>query len=205
MYCPNCECEYSGWSKCPECKTPLVEKRAVASSPPQKTLIYQELVTLVKELDGQLTVELEAAEVRREKKWHLPRMGYGFAWTSQFQDISNPDFSITLAATEVGRDTNIELWGIGYGFAWEKTMQGEIGGHEVTLQAKKVAKKRSLNFPFLGFGYAWTQEMNGNLGDQLTIELKTTAVQKKRYSRFPGIGFGFAWPEKGQLVIKTAK
>jgi hypothetical protein len=203
MYCPNCECEYTGWSKCPECKTFLVDKRPAVSRPTAKTISYQELVNLVKEQGGQLTVELEAAEVQREKKWHLPRMGYGFAWVSTFQDVSNPDFTVLLDTSEVGRDTHLELWGIGFGFAWEKAMQGDIGGHKATLRAKKVAKKRSINFPLLGYGYAWTQDMGGELGEQLTVELKTTAVQKKHYGRFPGIGFGFAWPEKGQLVIKS--
>jgi hypothetical protein len=201
LYCSQCRCEFEGWTtKCPNCRTPLVDKLPTATSISGESLSYDALVELVKANGGRLSIELSAVEVARERKQSFPYRGYGRAWVKRLQGA----FSNTLAeltTTEVGRDRTHRFPYQGYGFAWANRLQGTIGGNDVDLKASKVKREMKRRFPFFGHGYAWTEEMSGQCGDRLEVALLTTDVGKHRGQRFPHSGYGYAWMKTSTLTV----
>jgi hypothetical protein len=201
MYCPECKCEYQGWTTiCPVCKSHLIEGYNPPSVEQADKLSYDELLNLVKENHGELQIELSTTGVRKERKWRFPYNGYGYAWASKISGTSD-GISLNLTTSEVGKDHAWRFPYSGYGFAWAKSMAGELAGAEITLQATKVARERRWRFPYLGYGRAWTEEMTGECGDQLRVHLLVTEVGRARDWRFPYRGYGFAWGKKGILTL----
>jgi hypothetical protein len=201
MFCPECRCEFVGWTgKCPGCKTPLVAKAPSVLCVSHEPIPYEALVDLVRESGGQLMIDLSTTEVERERKWRFPYLGYGRAWAKRMQGAFD-DVPVDLVTTEVGRGRKWTFPYIGYGFGWAKSMRGNAGGNEVVLTAKKVGMDKKWGFPYFGHGYAWTQEMSGECGDQLEADLSTTDVRTQRKWGFPYLGYGFAWADKCTLTL----
>jgi hypothetical protein len=205
MYCPRCNCEYSGWKeKCPVCQTALLERKPKAPNPNIISMDYAELVDEVRNHSGTLTIEIAATEIETKRGRGFPYIGRGYAWAKHFEG-SHGEISARLTTTKVGRDRARGFPYFGYGFAWEKEMQGSVGGNSVTLKAVSVARERKIEFPYRGFGRAWVQEMSGKCGDQLDAALKITEVQQRKNSGFPYFGFGFAWANVGELTLTLAE
>jgi hypothetical protein len=201
MFCPECRCEFVGWTgRCPGCKTPLVEEALSVPGGAHEPIPYEALVELVREHGGQLRIDLSTIEVGKERKWRFPYLGYGRAWAKRMRGTCN-GVLVDLVTTEVGRGRK---WGfpyLGYGFGWARAMRGDIGGNEVVLTATKVAMEKKWGFPYLGYGFGWTQEMSGECGVQLAIDLSTTDVGRQTRWRFPYLGYGFAWARKSTLAL----
>lgn len=202
MYCAVCKCEFEGWTDtCPNCQNPLVEAK-----PPelpisvQTALSYDDLVALVKENDGHLTIELAASGISIEKQRAFPYLGYGYAWVKGMQG-QHESLKVELHTTEVGKDKSHSFPYFGYGFAWSKKMEGTLAGNAIVLSASRVERNTSRAFPYLGYGYAWTKEMIGQCGDSLKIVLTVTDVAQEKTFGFPYFGFGFAWENKGMLTL----
>jgi hypothetical protein len=201
MFCPECRCEFVGWTgKCPNCNTPLVEESPTVPGIAGKRVSYEALVDLVRENGGQLGIDLSTSEVRRERKWRFPWLGYGRAWAKRMQGAFE-DMLVDLMTTEVGRDRGWTFPYLGYGFGWARRVQGSIGGNEVVLTAAKVGTEKKWGFPYFGYGYAWTQEMSGECGAQLAVGLTTTDVRRHRKWSLPYFGYGFAWANRGILTL----
>ena len=202
MYCPACNCAYSGWTgKCPVCRSPLVDNKPPAPAPSQEMMPYADLVELVHTNGGQLTLVLSAAEVATERKWRFPYSGYGFAWVERMQSQGGC-VPVDLATSEVGRRRTSRFPYFGFGYAWARELRGSIGGTEVTLAATEVGTDRTSRFPWMGRGYAWTQAWSGRCGTELEATLSTTDVGRRRGGGFPYKGYGFAW-EKGAVLTLT--
>ncbi len=201
MFCSQCRCEFVGWTRCPNCKTPLVEELA-APLPDDavQAISYEALLELVRENGGQLELALSTADVGREKKWHFPKIGYGYAWANKMQGRAE-NVAVDLHASDVGKDREWSLLGLGQGFAWVKEARGNVGGNEFGLTSQKVGKDSSWNILGLGFGYAWVQEMAGECGARLQVGLAVTGVARDKKRQFPGLGYGFAWASKGVLTL----
>ena len=204
MYCTSCECDYEGWTgKCPTCRNPLQEDKPLTHEERNELIDYESLVRSIQEEGGSLNIEVKACEVGKSKSLRFPYAGFGYAWTKRMQG-TREEIGVDLSTTKVGKDRKRGFPYLGHGFAWQQEMQGLIGGHEVSLIAKKVIRRKSWGFPYRGFGYAWTNEMAGELGEQIKIQLKSTAVKKKRGWQFPYFGFGYAWVKEGQLSLTLA-
>ena len=201
MYCPECKCEFEGWTgKCPNCRTPLVEGSPLIEEIAEEPISYEALVELVRENGGSLGIDLSASEVGKEMRRRFPYSGHGYAWTRRMQGVFN-NILVDLATTEAGKERKERFPYRGFGFAWAKTIQGNVAGNQVTLTATEVGTDRKWSFPYSGFGYAWTQEMSGQCGDELKVDLRTTDVGRRRRSGFPYLGYGFAWASKGVLTL----
>lgn len=206
MYCAVCKCEFDGWTDtCPTCMTPLVmAKPPELSASVQTSLTYEDLLALVKENEGLLTIDLTAAEVGMQKQRAFPYLGYGFAWAKRMQGAfeENP---ANLIATEIGTDKKRSFPYFGFGFSWVKKLEGQLSGNHVTLTASQVKREAKQNFLYLGYGYAWTCEMAGKCGDQLNADFVITDIGRKKERGFPYFGFGFAWENKGTLTISIVE
>lgn len=201
MYCPQCNCEYTGWNqKCPVCQTELLAVKPESSKIKSDPADYAALVDAVREYGGVLTIEIKATDIETKRGRSFPYIGRGYAWTKQFEGIHN-DFSARLTTTEVGRDRKRTFPYFGYGFAWEKAIQGSVNGIPFTLKAEKVARERKMAFPYRGYGFAWVQAMSGKCGEKLEAKLTITEVQNRKNWGFPYFGFGFAWANAGQLTL----
>ena len=204
MYCPQCNCEYTGWKqKCPVCQTRLLEVKPNATKIKSKPADYDSLVDAVREHGGSLTIEMEATEIETKRGRRMPYIGRGYAWAKQMEGI-NDHFSVTLRTCEVGRDRKWTFPYFGYGFAWEKSMQGNVNGNPLSLKAEKVSRQSKKGFPYKGYGFAWVQTMSGECGEKLRARLTITEVQKQRRWLFPYFGFGFAWANAGKLTLTLA-
>ena len=203
MFCPNCKCEFEGWTdKCPDCHIPLVAELPPTSQRAAEAIPYQALVELVKESGGQISVEILATDIATEKKWGFPHLGYGYAWTRHMRGFQE-NLQAELSTVEVGKSRGWSFPYFAYGFAWEKRMEGVIGGNQITLEVTKVQRERKWRFPYLGYGYAWAESMSGRCGEQLKADLQTTQVGKRREWGFPYFSFGFAWINKAVLTISS--
>ena len=201
MYCPQCNCEYTGWNqKCPVCQTRLVEVKPEVTKIDSDLVDYAALVDAVREHGGTLTIEMKATDIETKRGRGFPYVGRGYAWANQFEGV-NDDFSARLTTTEVGRSRKWTFPFFGYGFAWEKEMGGSVNGNPLTLKAEKVARESKMAFPYRGYGRAWVQEMSGECGEKLAAVLTITEVQKRKKWAFPYSGFGFAWANAGQLTL----
>ena len=207
MFCPECECEYVGWtSKCPVCRVPLVEALPlvpVNEAHGSATSVHSTLASLVSEHGGQVSIDMSTTEVGRKRTWGFPYSGYGRAWAARMQGTLG-DLTVDLTTTEVGMDTKGGFPYLGYGLAWAQSMRGHIGDDEVTLSATKVVRQKRWSFPYHGYGYAWTQELAGECGPELKVQFLTAEVQKDRKSRFPYRGYGYAWAQAGVLTATLA-
>ena len=201
MYCPHCECEYSGWrGKCPFCQTVLMENRPAIPHRAPNDLDYADLVKVVRENGGSVTIEMMATEVETKRGRSFPYIGRGYAWAKQFEG-SQGNFAARLTTNEVGRDRSVRFPYFGYGFAWEKEMQGSVSGSPLTLKAEKVARESKMGFPYRGYGRAWVQTMSGQCGEKLEAALNITEVQQRKQHGFPYFGFGFARANAGRLTL----
>jgi hypothetical protein len=201
MYCPECKCEYVGWKgRCPVCKAVLLREKPAIIETAEHAIPYDELVDLVKEGEGQISIDLSTTSVGMKRGTRFPYIGRGYAWMKQMQSADGA-IHVELATTGVGTERGWEFPYFGFGYAWAKQVHGNIGGNECSLTATKVAKERKLRFPYLGYGYAWVQEMSGKCGDQLKVGLSITEVDKDRKWRFPYFGYGFSWADKGTLKL----
>ncbi len=202
MYCAVCKCEFAGWTdSCPNCQNPLVEaKPPELPASVQTALPYDDLLTLVRENDGQLTISLTTSGFSRQKKRGFPYFGYGYAWVRTMQ--GNIDaHRIELHTTEVGKDKSNGFPYFGFGYAWVKRMEGQIAGNVLTLSASKVERSEKRRFPYFGFGYAWTQEMYGQCGEKIQTALSVTKVARQEEHGFPYAGFGLAWESEAVLTL----
>lgn len=204
MYCPNCQCEFDGWkNRCPQCRSALLDEPHPASESTHLPLTYPELVELVKSQGGEVQINLFAAGVKRKRKWRMPYLGYGYAWTKKMRGEFD-GIAMKVETREEGRSRKWSFPYFGYGYAWIKNMEGSIGGHQISLTVRKVRKKRKQRFPYLGYGFAWAEELEGCCGDQLYAHLQTTEVGKKMERQFPYFGYGFAWEKQGTLRLVIA-
>ena len=203
MYCPECRCEFIGWTaRCPTCKTPLVEQAPPVPTATERPVSHEALVDLVRENGGQLSIDVSTTDVGSKRTWSFPYFGYGLAWAKRMQGVLD-DVLVDLQTTEVGGEKGRGFPYVGYRYAWASRMQGHVGGNEVTLAVTKVAKEKRRSFPYFGYGFAWTQEMSGGCGDQLRVVLSSTDVGRRRARRFPYRGFGYAWANKATLTLTT--
>lgn len=201
MYCPECNCEYTGWSgNCPGCKAHQPDRVPPGAETAETLIPYAALVELVRQSGGSLDIALATTERGMHKKRSFPYFGYGFAWARQMQGTQS-DIQVDLKATEVVMQTRRRFPYIGRGYAWAERFEGHLGGNSLTLTATKVAKDRKWAFPYTGFGRAWTEHMSGTCGDQLRVKLQTTGVARHRARSFPYFGFGFAWAAKATLTL----
>ena len=202
MYCPNCRCEFDGWiGNCPECKTPLLSESPHVHEVSSNPISYEALVDLVRENDGQLSIDISTTDVGMQKKWGFPYFGYRYAWVKRMQGV-NDGISVDLLTTDVGTEKRRRFPYLGYGYAWGKRMEGNIGGNTITLMATKVRKERKWRFPYSGYGYAWTHELSGECGVRISATLLTTDVGRKKGWGFPYLGYGSAWAKKGVLTLQ---
>ena len=200
MFCPTCNCEYTGWiGKCPNCETLLVLEKQAINRTQGTEISYNALIDLVKGNEGKLIIEISTTEVGIEKKGSFPYFGYGFAWAARMHGSCN-DIVVDLTAGEIGKKKKATFPYLGLGYAWAKTMQGSIGGNDVQLHVKKVNMEKKWVI-YWGFGFAWTQEMSGTCGDRLRVDFVTTDVGRKKEWGFPYKGYGFTWAKKGELTI----
>lgn len=206
MYCAVCKCEFEGWQDtCPNCQNPLVEAK-----PPelpvslQTALSYEDLVNLVRQNDGQLTVDLAASGSSRQKKRGFPYFGYGYAWVRSMQGNFDTH-RFELYTTEVGKDKSNGFPYFGFGYAWAKKMEGQVAGSKLSLSASRVARSEKRGFPYFGFGCAWTQEMNGHCGDKIRASLSVTRVASQEEHGFPYAGFGLAWESEATLTLSLTE
>jgi len=201
MYCPECACEFTGWTgKCPACRTPLVQRQPCTIKPAGKTLSYDDLVSLVRERGGRLQIDLVTTDIGQAKKYTFPYQGYGFAWAKRMQGAID-NVTADLSTTEVGMSKKHQFPYQGYGYAWEKQMQGYIGGTALVLKATEVLSEKKFNFPYFGFGFAWAKELSGECGSQLTATLIAVDIALDKKFRFPYLGYGFAWVDKAVLTL----
>lgn len=200
MYCSVCQCEFEGWTRCPQCGRTLVQAPAAHLLEPALRLDYQTLVDRVAQHAGRLQLEMTVTSVGSDRRTGFPYFGYQFAWAESMRG-SLEEISVELRATDVGRQRAQRFPYLGYGFAWVKQMQGQVAGNSIVLQATRVHREKKWMFPYFGYGYAWTQELTGTCGSQLSALLTITEVGRKRTSRFPYRGFGAAWEAKGVLSL----
>lgn len=202
MYCVVCKCEFEGWTEaCPNCKTKLImDKPPELSALSQTSLPYEDLLALVKENDGQLTVDLAASGICTEKQRAFPYLGYGYAWVKTMQG-QHESLRVELHTTETGKDKSYSFPYFGYGFAWSKKMEGTFAGNVIVLSASRVERKTNRAFPYLGYCFAWTHEMTGQCGDSLKAVLTVTDVAQQKTYGFPYFGFGFAWENEALLTL----
>ena len=201
MYCPQCQCEYDGWQeKCPVCRAALLDAKPVVQKGPENEIAYADLVSIVRENGGALTIEVVATEVDQKRGRGFPYLGRGYAWAKQFEGGTS-DYTIALTTTEVGRSRSWSFPYFGYGYAWEKELQGDVGGNNLILKAEKVAQDKQQAFPYRGYGRAWVVSMVGSCGDKLKAKLAITEVKKRQTGGFPYFGFGYAWANAGQLTL----
>ena len=204
MYCPQCNCEYAGWTeKCPVCKSVLLDTKPSVMDVESTPIEYADLVNAVREQGGSLTIKMVATDIVTKRGREFPYIGRGYAWARQMEG-AHGDYTFKLITTEVGRDRKRTFPYFGFGFAWEKEMQGSIGGNPLTLKAEKVARESKMRFPYAGYGFAWVQFMSGKCGDDLEATLTITEVRKRRKYGFPYFGFGFAWANAGELTLTLA-
>ena len=204
MYCPQCNCEYTGWKeKCPVCKSVLLGSKPNIAVLETSAIDYAALVDTVREHGGSLTIELVATDIATKRGRRFPYMGRGYAWTKQMTG-AREDFIVKLTTTEVGRERKWTFPYFGYGFAWEQEMQGSVGGNAVDLKAEKVARQSKTTFPYAGYGWAWVQVMSGKCGEALEATLTITEVHKRKQYGFPYFGFGYAWANAGELTLTLA-
>ncbi len=198
MYCSECKCEFVGnISKCPACKSQLLDE--IIPDYEEKKIDYEELVEIIQNNSGEITVELNTSNVTIKTKWEFPYQGYGYAWAKRMQGIYN-DLPVVLETNKVNRSKKWKFPYFGYGFAWIKEMAGDIGGNQFLLDSKKVQMERETKFPFRGYGFAWTETMEGTCGDLINIEMITTDVNKVKKWSFPYQGYGMAWEKKTELT-----
>jgi hypothetical protein len=201
MYCPECKCEYVGWKeRCPACNAVLLREKPFTIETAEQIIPHDELVDLVKESGGQISIDLATTSVGMQRGTRFPYIGRGYAWMKQMQSVSG-DIYVELKTTEVGKERQWQFPYFGFGYAWAKQAQGSIGGNVCTLTATKVVKDRECRFPYRGYGYAWVHAMGGGCGDQLKVELSITEVDRERKWTFPYFGYGFAWANKGTLTL----
>lgn len=201
MYCPKCNCEYSGWNeRCPVCQTVLLENKPPVTSIDSSTIPYDNLVEAVRENGGTLTIQMVATDIETRRGRGFPYLGRGYAWTKKLEGHLDR-MSAQLTTTEVGRDRGWQFPYFGYGFAWENEMQGTVAGNPIILKAEKVARESKMGFPYRGFGRAWVQTMSGKCGEKIDTKLSVTEVQQRQKSGFPYFGFGYAWANAGQLTL----
>jgi len=201
MYCPECHCEFSGWTgKCPACRTPLVQREPFTMKTSGKMVSYEDLVSMVRERGGRLHIDLVTTDVGQAKKYSFPYQGHGFAWAKQMQGAID-DLMVDLQTTEVGMAKKHQFPYQGYGYAWERQIQGHIGGNALALKATEVISDKKWDFPYFGFGFAWAKELTGECGSHLTAALVTTEVARDKKYRFPYLGYGFAWVDKAVLTL----
>ena len=167
MYCPECRCEFAGWTgKCPECGTRLLSEAPAAAGLPDRPISYEGLVGLVREGGGELKIELSTTEVGRERRWSFPYFGYGLAWAKRMAGHIGGN-EVSLMAKEVGTETKWRFPYLGYGYAWTQEMSGECGTQlDAELLATDVRRHRGWGFPYLGYGFAWVH------GAVLTLTLR---------------------------------
>jgi len=201
MYCPECDCEYVGWSeKCPVCRTILLEAKTINIKVESEPLAYAALLDIVRENGGTLTIDMIATGIEMKRGRDLIYIGRGYAWAKHMEGECDGCYA-ELTTTEVGRERKRGFPYFGYGFAWEKEMQGSVSGNALTLKAEKVAREQKMEFPYKGYGRAWVQTMSGKCGGKLEAHLTITEVQQRKQWRFPYFGFGFAWPSAGKLTL----
>ena len=105
MFCPECKCEYVGWTgTCPDCKTPLVEEKPNEFEHADRPISYEDLLALVKENDGQLEIQLSTVGIQKERTWTFPYFGFGYAWATRMIGSSD-DLMVELTTSEVGRSS----------------------------------------------------------------------------------------------------
>ena len=204
MYCPQCKCDYTGWTeKCPVCKSVLLDGKPNIFDVEAAPIDYADLVNAVRENGGSLTFEMVATDIATKRGRQFPYMGRGYAWARKMEGTRD-EFTIKLTTTEVGRDRKWTFPYFAYGFAWEQEMQGNVGGNALTLKAEQVARERQMRFPYAGYGRAWVQSMSGKCGEALEVTLKITEVQQRKKYGFPYFGFGYAWANAGELTLTLA-
>ncbi len=205
MYCPTCNCEYSGWTyRCPVCQTTLQEHQRELPLPSAAEFPYEELVERARQAGGQLSFAVKTTQVRKKRDIRFPFRGYGFAWADRLAGQQN-GLTVELFTSRVEEDRAESFPYFGYGFAWEQEMEGRVAGQALALQARKVQRKRGQAFPYLGRGYAWTEELAGSCGPQLEAAFYTTATGSSRGFRFPYFGFGYAWIASGRLTLTVVE
>jgi hypothetical protein len=205
MYCPECKVEYQGWkSNCPVCQAVLLESKPTTVHPNGDPIRYDELVEIVRENGGSLTIELTATKIEKKRGRGFPYLGRGYAWAKEMEGAQEP-LAARLSTTEVGRKRGYQFPYFGFGYAWEKAMQGEVSGNPVTLKAVKVARERKIAFPYQGYGRAWVQAMSGECGEALQADLKITEVKQRKEHGFPYFGFGYAWANAGELTLSLGR
>lgn len=201
MYCPQCHCEYTGWTeKCPACKSVLLDKKPGVIDVEAAPIDYADLVEAVRENGGSLTIEMVATDIVTKRGRQFPYLGRGYAWAKQMEGVCD-GLTIKLTTTKVGRERKWAFPYFAYGFAWEQEMQGSVGGNALTLKAEKVTRESQMRFPYAGYGRAWVQSMSGKCGEALEATLTIIEVQQRRKYGFPYFGFGFAWANAGELTL----
>lgn len=204
MYCPNCQCEFDGWKfRCPQCRSALLEEPPPIVANTHQHLTYPELIEYVRSNGGEVRINLFASAVKRERKWRLPYLGYGYAWTEKLRGELD-EIAVELETREEGRSREWSFPYFGYGYAWIKYMQGIVSGNQLSLTVRKVRKERKQRFPYRGYGFAWTDELEGSCGNQLNAYLQITEVSRKMGWIFPYFGYGFAWEKLGTLRLVMA-
>lgn len=204
MYCSSCNCSFVEWVKiCPNCKSKLIEEPIQKPGHNNKKIPYEELVGLIRDHNGSITINLSTTDVMMQKKWTFPYFGFGYAWAKNMHGTYS-DFSIELSSIEIGKRRQTRFPYLGYGFAWVKSFQGCIEGNEFRLFARDVTYKKTWGFPYFGFGRAWTKNMYGECGNQIKVDLTITEHGRSRkWGDFPILfrGYGFAWEKHGLLTF----
>lgn len=142
MYCPECKCEYVGWKgRCPVCKAVLLRKKPTIVEIAEHTIPYDELVDLVKERGGYISIDLSTTSVGMKQGTRFPYLGRGYAWMKQMQSAE------------------MRFPYLGYGYAWVGEMSGKCGDQfKVELSIIEVDKERKWKFPYFGYGFAWASK-----------------------------------------------
>ena len=201
MFCPQCRCEFVGWTdKCPDCHISLVEELPPIPEAADESISYEALVDLIRENGGQLKIDLSTTDVGMRRKGGFPYLGYKFAWAKRMQGDLKGNV-VDLTTTRVGREKKWSFPYQGHGYAWTKRMEGHVGGNPLTLTANKVGREKRSSFPYRGYGFAWAQELTGECGDRLRVDLLVTDVGRKKGWSFPYSGYGSAWANEGVLTL----
>ena len=204
MYCPRCNCEYSGWNgRCPGCSGRQFDGSSRRGKSEGALLPYDDLVALVRESGGRLAIPLATAVHCTHKTKTFPYFGHGFAWARRME-ATNTDILVDLEATEVGMQVGRRFPYIGRGYAWAECLEGYVGGNQVVLNATELGKEQKWAFPYTGFGRAWVERMRGTCGDQLRAYLATTRVARGKERDFPYFGFGYGWAAEATLILTLA-
>ena len=170
-----------------------------------KSITYDTLVDMVRENDGELSIDMETTKVGRDKERPLfDRSGFGYAWSEEMYGCLGDDIPVKLRQLNVGRETYEQVWEhSAFGYAWTNVFAAEVGGNPFTLVATRAQKEEEIpSLSHRGFGFGHTLEMEGTFGDSLRVTLTTTETHSEKDDPGHGnIGYGYGWMQQAQMTI----